>query len=49
MKQKSGLVSTIIKQEDVDPIRICEQFLEDTSSSNYTTPVLWLIDGLPKT
>lgn len=45
---KSGLVSTIIKQEDVDPIRICEQFLEDASHPGSTTPVLWLIDGLQR-
>lgn len=45
---KSGLVSTIIKQEDVDPIRICEQFLEDTSHHNSKIPVLWLIDGLQR-
>lgn len=45
---KSGLVSTIIKQEDVDPIRICEQFLDGTSSSGSNTPVLWLIDGLQR-
>lgn len=39
---KSGLVATIIKQEDIDPIKICEQI---TSNTEF---ILWLIDGIQR-
>lgn len=39
---KSGLVSTIIKGEDLDSLKICEQIL------NKTDFILWLIDGLQR-
>lgn len=39
---KSGLVATIIKGEDVDSIKICEQIL------NSVEFILWLIDGLQR-
>lgn len=41
-EDKSGLVSTIIKQEDIDPIKICEQITSDTEF------ILWLIDGIQR-
>lgn len=39
---KSGLVSTIIKGEDLDSLKICEQILNETDF------ILWLIDGLQR-
>lgn len=39
---KSGLAATIIKGEDVDSIKICEQIISDTKF------ILWLIDGLQR-
>ena len=39
---KSGLAATIIKGEDVDSIKICEQIVSDTKF------ILWLIDGLQR-
>ena len=39
---KSGLVATVIKGEDVDSIKICEQILSSTEF------ILWLIDGLQR-
>lgn len=39
---KSGLVATIIKGEDVDSIKICEQIVSDEKF------ILWLIDGLQR-
>ena len=39
---KSGLVASIIKGEDIDSIKICEQILDSSSF------VLWLIDGLQR-
>lgn len=39
---ESGLVASIIKGEDVDPIKICEQITSDTEFD------LWLIDGLQR-
>lgn len=39
---KSGLVSTVIKGEDLDSIKICEQILNETDF------ILWLIDGLQR-
>lgn len=39
---KSGLVGTVIKEEDMDSIKICEQILSPTKF------VLWLIDGLQR-
>lgn len=39
---KSGLAATIIKGEDVDSIKICEQIISDTQF------ILWLIDGLQR-
>lgn len=39
---KSGLVSTVIKGEDLDSIKICEQILNETDF------MLWLIDGLQR-
>ena len=39
---KSGLVATVIKGEDVDSIKICEQILSNTKF------ILWLIDGLQR-
>ena len=39
---KSGLAATIIKGEDVDSIKICEQIVSDTQF------ILWLIDGLQR-
>ena len=39
---KSGLAATIIKHEDVDSIKICEQIVSDTKF------ILWLIDGLQR-
>lgn len=41
-QEKSGLVATIIKQEDIDPIKICEQIISDTEF------ILWLIDGIQR-
>lgn len=38
---KNGLVATVIKNEDVDSIKICEQI-------NNTDVILWLIDGLQR-
>ena len=39
---KSGLVATVIKGEDIDSIKICEQILSSTEF------ILWLIDGLQR-
>lgn len=39
---ESGLVATVIKGEDVDSIKICEQILSSTEF------ILWLIDGLQR-
>lgn len=39
---KSGLASTIIKGEDIDSIKICEQIVSSTEF------ILWLIDGLQR-
>jgi hypothetical protein len=39
---KSGLVATIIKGEDIDSIKICEQIVSSTEF------ILWLIDGLQR-
>ena len=39
---KSGLVATVIKGEDVDSIKLCEQIISSTEF------VLWLIDGLQR-
>ena len=39
---KSGLASTVIKGEDIDSIKICEQILSSTEF------ILWLIDGLQR-
>ena len=39
---KSGFVATVIKGEDVDSIKICEQILSNTEF------ILWLIDGLQR-
>ena len=39
---KSGLTATVIKGEDVDSIKICEQILSSTEF------ILWLIDGLQR-
>ena len=39
---KSGLVATVIKGEDVDSIKICEQIISSTEF------ILWLIDGLQR-
>lgn len=39
---KSGLISTVIKGEDLDSLKICEQILNDTDF------ILWLIDGLQR-
>lgn len=39
---KNGLVATVIKGEDVDSIKICEQILSSTEF------ILWLIDGLQR-
>lgn len=39
---KSGLAATIIKGEDIDSIKICEQIIDSTGF------VLWLIDGLQR-
>lgn len=41
-QEKSGLIATIIKQEDIDPIKICEQIVSDTEF------ILWLIDGIQR-
>lgn len=38
----SGLVATIIKGEDIDSIKICEQIISSTEF------ILWLIDGLQR-
>lgn len=39
---KSGLAATIIKGEDIDSIKICEQIVSSTEF------ILWLIDGLQR-
>lgn len=39
---KSGLAATVIKGEDVDSIKICEQIISSTEF------ILWLIDGLQR-
>lgn len=39
---KSGLTATIIKGEDIDSIKICEQIVSSTEF------ILWLIDGLQR-
>ena len=39
---KSGLAATVIKGEDVDSIKICEQIVSSTEF------ILWLIDGLQR-
>lgn len=38
---KSGLAASVIKHEDIDSIKLCEQLLEDSF-------VNWLIDGLQR-
>ena len=38
---ESGLVASVIKGEDIDSLKICEQIIGDTF-------VLWLIDGLQR-
>lgn len=39
---KSGLAATVIKGEDVDSIKLCEQIISSTEF------ILWLIDGLQR-
>lgn len=39
---KSGLVASVIKQEDLDSIKICEQIISEDKF------ILWLIDGLQR-
>lgn len=39
----SGLAASVIKGEDIDSIKICEQILTDSSGF-----ILWLIDGLQR-
>ena len=38
---KSGLIATVLKNEDIDPIKLCEQIFDDKYE-------LWLIDGLQR-
>jgi len=38
---RDGFIATVIKQEDVDSIKICEQIREDKV-------ILWLIDGIQR-
>lgn len=38
---ESGLITTALRKEDVDPIKICEQIFDDDYK-------LWLIDGLQR-
>ena len=38
---KSGLVATVLKNEDIDPIKLCEQIFDDKYE-------MWLIDGLQR-
>ena len=39
---QSGLVASVIKGEDIDSLKICEQILSSTEF------ILWLIDGLQR-
>ena len=39
---KSGLAATVIKGEDVDSVKLCEQIISSTEF------ILWLIDGLQR-
>ena len=41
-KGQSGLIASILKDEDIDPIKLCEQILSETEL------VIWLIDGLQR-
>ena len=38
---KSGLITTVLRNEDFDPIKLCEQIFDDSFK-------LWLIDGLQR-
>lgn len=44
---RDGEIATIIKGEDMDPIKICEQIYVN-SETNKTTIENWLIDGLQR-
>lgn len=39
--ERSGLIATVLKDEDIDSIKVCEQ-LSDTGV------ILWVIDGLQR-
>lgn len=43
---RDGEIATIIKQEDIDPIKLCEQIYEETNGEQIIEN--WLIDGLQR-